>query len=108
MGATAKSVTDATLELGQSCPLICSFPSAVHCLVKHAGSFPEAVLATICAGGDNAGRAAMIGAWLGACHGVNAIPIEWRQHLTDRSQIEQCLAKLLRSFLARTHVGDGS
>ena len=31
------SVRDATLQFGQSCPLICSFPSAVHAAIK----FPE-------------------------------------------------------------------
>ena len=29
------SVRDATLQFGQSCPLICSFPSAVHAAIKY-------------------------------------------------------------------------
>ena len=55
--ADTKSVEAATAEFGQSCPLEHSIPSAMHCLSKHADSYPEAMHANAAAGGDNAGRA---------------------------------------------------
>src|SRR6185369_4962927 len=66
LSATQLSVREATLKFGQSCPLASSFPSAIHCAVRHGDDFAAAIGATAAAGGDSAGRAAMIGAWLGA------------------------------------------
>ena len=83
----AKSTIDATLELGQSCPLISSFPSSLHSLIKQDDSFNHCILAVLRAGGDNAGRAAMTGAWLGAHLGINAIPAPWRNCLKNHDRI---------------------
>ena len=93
--AALESVEAATLKLGQSCPLAHSFPSAVHCTVKHSASFNDAMIANADAGGDSAGRAAMIGAWLGALHGLRAIPAAWREHLTAHDRIEALIDKLV-------------
>ena len=41
--AAGQSVEAATAEFGQSCPLEHSFPSSVHCLAKHANSYPDAM-----------------------------------------------------------------
>ena len=98
--AVGQSVETATAEFGQSCPLEHSFPSSVHCLAKHAGSFPDAMRANAAAGGDNAGRAGMIGAWLGAHLGLSAIPVAWRQRLTAHAQIEANIEKLLAASTA--------
>ena len=95
VAAKSKDVTEATKELGQSCPLDKSFPSALQCALRHSTSFSEAILATIRAGGDNAGRAAMIGAWLGAHLGVNAIPVEWQRRLGHYDQIHQWVERLV-------------
>lgn len=83
-----KTVIEATDSLGQSCPLICSFPSAVHATAKHNEDFTDAVLNTIRAGGDNAGRAAMIGAWIGARIGADALPKDWIETLKLDPEIE--------------------
>jgi ADP-ribosylglycohydrolase len=98
MNASLKSVHQAIVdEFGQSCPLASSFPSSVHCTVKHSESYEDAIVANARAGGDNAGRAGMIGAWLGASLGINAIPQAWRDRLSARRQIsewvEQVVAK---------------
>ena len=95
MNASLKKVIDATLEFGQSCPLASSFPSSIHCVVKHSDSFRDALLANARAGGDNAGRASMIGAWLGALLGVEAIPREWRDRLAARERIDKLVDELL-------------
>lgn len=81
------SVLEATLKFGQSCPLPSSFPAAVHCALRHEADFAAAVRSTAAAGGDNAARAAMIGAWLGAAHGIGAIPVAWREKLAARNEI---------------------
>lgn len=94
-GAAGRSVEAATAEFGQSCPLEHSFPSAVHCLLKHGGSYAEAMPANAAAGGDNAGRAGLLGAWLGAHLGLAAVPASWRERLRARAEIEAGVEKLL-------------
>ena len=92
---TAKEVTDATLKFGQACPLPQSFPSSVHALLKHPDNFEAAILAVLRAGGDSAGRAAMVGAWLGAHLGLNDIPKSWRLRLTHANPIAAAIDKIL-------------
>ena len=82
-----KSTVEATELLGQSCPLICSFPSAVQATAKHNEDFQKAILETAQAGGDNAGRAALIGSWIGARLGADALPNEWTGKLNQSPQI---------------------
>lgn len=82
-----KSTVEATDLLGQSCPLICSFPSAVQATAKHNEDFQKAILETAQAGGDNAGRGALIGSWIGARLGADALPNEWIGKLNQSPQI---------------------
>jgi len=46
--------------------------------VLHAPSFMAGVIATVAAGGDTDTNAAIAGALLGAIHGVEAVPVQWR------------------------------
>ena len=89
-------VRTVTVRFGQSCPLANSFPAAVHCALHHADDFSGALKATSAAGGDNAGRAAMIGTWLGASLGISAIPAEWRLRLKAHAEIENGVGRLMR------------
>ncbi len=91
----SRSVEEATDKLGQSCPLISSFPSALHGLLHYRGSFERAVLDVIRAGGDNAGRAAMVGGWLGAHLGMEAIPEGWRRRLNKRDAIDGWVERIV-------------
>ena len=93
--ATLQTVEAATQAFGQSCPLEHSFPSSVHCLVKHSDSYNDAMLANASAGGDSAGRAGMIGAWLGAHLGLAAVPTRWRERLTAHPVIVAAIEKIL-------------
>lgn len=94
------SVHDATMLFGQSCPLLSSFTAALHTMLTCSNDFAEALTATANAGGDSAGRAAMVGAWLGAHLGIEAIPSEWLTRLTAHDQIkadiEQIVAAVAR------------
>jgi ADP-ribosyl-[dinitrogen reductase] hydrolase len=92
---TLNEVTEATLHFGQSCPLPHSFPSSIHALLKHTDDFETAILATLRAGGDNAGRAAMLGAWLGARIGLGGIPKPWRTRLTNVERISAAIEKIV-------------
>ena len=85
--ATPLDVRETTLRFGQSCPLASSFPSALQCALHHEDDITAALKANAAAGGDNAGRGAMIGAWLGAAHGVSAIPRAWLKIMTAREEI---------------------
>lgn len=86
-----KGTIEATDILGQSCPLICSFPSAVQATAKHNEDFEDAILETVRAGGDSAGRAAMIGAWIGARLGAEELPKAWIEKLNAAAKIEGVL-----------------
>jgi ADP-ribosylglycohydrolase len=95
LAETANDVTEATLTLGQACPLVKSFPSSIHALLKHTDDFESAILATLRAGGDNAGRASMVGAWVGAHLGLSAIPETWRTRLSHADRISVATEKIL-------------
>ena len=86
-----KGTVDATDFLGQSCPLICSFPSAVQATAKHNEDLQTTIIETVKAGGDNAGRAAMIGSWIGARMGADKLPKEWIKKLNRSSKIYRIL-----------------
>ncbi|NJD06224.1 MAG: ADP-ribosylglycohydrolase family protein [Methylococcaceae bacterium] len=93
-------VAEAAKAFGLSCPHAQSFPAAVQAALAHAGDFPAAVLATLEAGGDNAGRAAMIGSWLGASLGLQAIPADWRDRLSEHRRITRATETIVQRTLA--------
>jgi ADP-ribosylglycohydrolase len=79
--AKGQDTTAAVASFGASCPLPKSFPGAIQAAVTYPTDFRRAIVETLRAGGDNAGRAGMVGAWLGASLGLQAIPLEWRERL---------------------------
>jgi ADP-ribosyl-[dinitrogen reductase] hydrolase len=90
------SVREATLKFGQSCPLAGSFPAAVQCALHYEDDFGEALRATAAVGGDNAARGSMIGSWLGAFRGIQALPAGWCESLSARKDIESGVEWLVR------------
>jgi len=95
LAAHQLGVREATLHFGQSCPLAASFPAAVHCALRHSDDFVGALRSTAAAGGDNAGRAAMIGAWLGGALGVDKLPPRWLEKLTEHEVIAACVERVV-------------
>src|ERR1700730_7152560 len=95
MEETLHEVGQATLTFGQSCPLISSFPASIHALLKHPDDFESGILSTLRARGDNAGRASMLGAWLGAHLGINNIPKTWKTRLSHGDRIFKAIEKIL-------------
>jgi ADP-ribosylglycohydrolase len=84
----------ATEVLGQGCSLPQGMPAALHAACRYHEDFTTPVMGTILAGGDNAGRASMIGAWMGALLGVEGLPHEWLIRLRARSRIQKALNQL--------------
>lgn len=95
LAASDLEVREATRHFGQSCPLAASFPAAIQCALRHGDDFAGALEATAAAGGDSAGRAAMIGAWLGGALGVGALPLRWRERLAAREAIAAGLERIV-------------
>lgn len=89
------SVNDATMVFGQSGSLHSSFTAALHTMLTCSDDYEKAIQATANAGGDSAGRAALVGAWLGAYLGINAIPESWRTRLTAHDQIEANVKRII-------------
>lgn len=85
---------EATAQLGQSCPLKNSFPSALVAAIQTPDDFEGTLLRILAAGGDNAGRAAMAGAWLGAHLGAEAIPQTLREKLSHYDRIKSSIEAL--------------
>eukprot|EP00123_Amoebidium_parasiticum_P013351 comp21908_c0_seq1/m.31454 comp21908_c0_seq1/g.31454 ORF comp21908_c0_seq1/g.31454 comp21908_c0_seq1/m.31454 type:complete len:340 (-) comp21908_c0_seq1:351-1370(-) len=71
--------------MGTSCANPGAFMGVIHVLLT-ANSYEEGVRQNILAGGDNASRAHMIGAVLGAVHGV---PSEWLARTQDIEAIQK-------------------
>jgi len=90
------STTEATAQLGQSCPLKNSFPSALVAVIQTPEDFEGTLLRILAAGGENAGRAAMAGAWLGAHLGLEAIPGPFCEKLRHRDRIQAALQSISR------------
>ncbi|GFO60088.1 hypothetical protein GMST_24130 [Geomonas silvestris] len=95
-GRLSEDVREVTLDVGQSCPLTSSFPAALHAAIKFQDDPRRAFLECANAGGDNAARCAMIGTWLGARFGMSAVPEQWRNRLTARQEIEQCIDRIVK------------
>jgi len=91
-----EEVREVTLGFGQSCPLKSSFPAALHAALKFQDDPRRAFLECANAGGDNAARCALIGTWLGARFGMEAVPAEWRERLTAYHEIERCVDRVVK------------
>lgn len=86
---------EGVMLFGQACPLYSSFTAALHTTLIIPNDFVRAIAATASAGGDSAGRAAMVGAWLGARLGVNAIPESWRIRLSAHDRIDAYVEQIV-------------
>ena len=80
---------------GRACALIQGLPLAFH-ILHQAEDFAGAIRRNILAGGDSCGRALVIGAVMGAAHGVEHIPLDWALRLENGHDL-WCLSKTLAS-----------
>ncbi|PTX57546.1 ADP-ribosylglycohydrolase [Litoreibacter ponti] len=84
------STVEITRAIGMSCQLEYGIPSVAHNLTE-ARDFKHAVRTNILAGGDSCGRAIVLGAIMGAAHGV---PQDWLSRLDDRAEIEALVDRI--------------
>ena len=61
---------------GRACHLHEGMPLAFH-ILNNTDSYQKAIETNILAGGDNCGRAILIGSLAGAAYGLSSIPLEW-------------------------------
>jgi ADP-ribosylglycohydrolase len=100
--ATAMSMidqpnTDVTKHFGMACDLQYGVPSVVHNLAT-SSDYRTAIRANIYAGGDNCGRAMLVGAIAGAVYGVggtHGIPQEWVDKLEVGNEVNALLTNLI-------------
>lgn len=90
-----RPVFEATGEFGRACALRSAFPAALHTALRHEDEPQEALLACCRAGGDNASRCALVGAWLGARHGLSGLPAAWVARLRDGAEIRRLTEAIL-------------
>lgn len=91
------SVQAFTAEVGMPCELVFGVPSVMHNLLV-SGGFAEAVRGNILAGGDSCGRAIVLGAVFGACHGIGGdkgVPEDWIAELAERAEVEGLLDRAI-------------
>jgi len=80
-----------TNTIGMSCQLDYGVPSVAHNML-HSIDFKTAVRTNILAGGDSCGRAIIVGALMGAEHGV---PDDWAAKLVDLPEIESLIQAIV-------------
>jgi ADP-ribosylglycohydrolase len=73
-----------------------SLAAAFYAFAARKGSFEEALLVAVNAGGDTDTIGAMTGALAGAYHGLAAIPARWREGLTGYKEIVEAARALYR------------
>ncbi len=96
LDATA-SVREVSKHFGLHCDLGVGVPSILYNL-KTTGSFTDAVRANIYAGGDNCGRAILLGAVTGTRFGAGGdkgIPESWLEQVNGINDIERMIDEIL-------------
>lgn len=79
------SVSDACEAFYSGAYLLETLPCVLFILMKHAAEPEEAIIRAVNDTYDNDTVAAIVGAAVGALHGVDALPARWRQGLTGRT-----------------------
>jgi len=96
LNSTESNSTDFAGLVGRACHLPTAGPVMFH-ILKHSGSYREAIERNVFAGGDSAGRSVFIGAVMGCAHGMaseTGIPLLWVLQLKDGLKIWKECKKL--------------
>lgn len=70
-------------HFSSACYVNLAVPATFYLLVKYRENPKQALIANTMCGGDNCGRGAILGALLGAMHGLDGWPAEWVEGLRD-------------------------
>jgi ADP-ribosylglycohydrolase len=79
---------------GQSCHADEAFPGVIHLVAKYEEDLKEALIQSVMAGGDSAGRGMMVGMVLGAYLGLQSLPAEWVSGLKREKEIRSLIDRI--------------
>lgn len=75
-------------EFGQMCSGENAYLSSIYLILKYKDDFKKALLKNVQAGGDSAARGIMIGTILGAYHGIDVLPDDWKEDMKYFEKID--------------------
>jgi ADP-ribosylglycohydrolase len=81
-------------RFGQSCHADEAFPGVIHLIAKYEKDLKEALIQSVMAGGDSAGRGMMVGMVLGAHLGSQSLPEEWVSGLQKVREIRALIDRI--------------
>lgn len=84
-------------RLSTACYIADAFPASLHLAWKYADDPEAGLIANTNVGGDNCHRGVVIGALLGAAHGVDGFPLRWRKGLVAAGELERWFGPAVRS-----------
>jgi ADP-ribosylglycohydrolase len=82
------------LRFGQTCHVDEAFAGVVHLIAKYEENLKEALIQSVMAGGDSAGRGLMVGMVLGAYVGAEGLPAAWFSNLKKGNTISELLGQI--------------
>ncbi len=97
----ADDSAEVAVRLGNGIEAFNSVPAAICCVLRHPGSFEEAVAEAASLGGDADTIASMNGAISGAWLVIEAIPVKWVAKLENRDYIEKLAVRLWKAALGQ-------
>ncbi|MDY0040748.1 MAG: ADP-ribosylglycohydrolase family protein [Desulforhabdus sp.] len=92
--STDEDTRKAIGKFGQSCAIKDAFRAVVHLVAKYQNNLREALVENVMAGGDSAARGLLVGMFLAAYNGMNALPAEWLSGLRSYRQIIDLLTQV--------------
>jgi len=81
-------------RFGQSCHADEAFSGVVHLIARYEKDLKEALIQSVMAGGDSAGRGMIVGMVLGAYLGSQSLPDEWISGLKREKEIRSLIDKI--------------
>lgn len=81
-------------RFGQSCHVDEAFPGVVHLIARYEGDLKEALIQSVMAGGDSAGRGMIVGMVLASHLGLENLPAEWVSGLKKGKEILSLIEKI--------------
>ncbi|MCF8061496.1 MAG: ADP-ribosylglycohydrolase family protein [Deltaproteobacteria bacterium] len=81
-------------RFGQTCHTEHAFPSIIHIISRYENDLKEALIQSVMAGGDSAGRNLIVGMILGAHLGMDAIPEDWLAGMKKAEAVRRDLNRL--------------
>lgn len=81
-------------RFGQSCHADEALAGVVHLIARYENDIKEALIQSVMAGGDSAGRGMMVGMVLGAYLGSQSLPAEWISGLKREKEIRSLIDRI--------------